>query len=112
MIFSISPSAKRNLFSLCVILFYALNLAAQDLDKIASLHHQLKSAKGTTRFDLLNKIAFEYRSSYPDSTIAFGLAAIDNAQQFGIKKGLAVPLNYIGLGNYYKGNLVRAFEYY
>jgi len=110
MTFSSSP-LKRNLFPLC-LLFLTLNLAAQDLDKIASLQHQLKSAKGTGRFDLLNKIAFEYRSSYPDSTIAFGIAAIDNARQFGIKKGIATSLNYIGLGNYYKGNLVRAFEYY
>jgi tetratricopeptide (TPR) repeat protein len=108
----LSLSPKRNLFSLSVILFLSLNLAAQDLDKIASLQHQLKSAKGNKRFVLLNKIAFEYRSSYPDSTIAYGLEAIDFGRQSGIKEGLAAPLNYIGLGNYYKGNLVRAYEYY
>ncbi len=104
-------SAKRFIL-LCLIVFSGVGLAAQDMDKIEGLRHKLKSAKGTERFNLLNKIAFEYRSAFPDSSIAYGLDAIDLAKQTGIKEGLATSLNYIGLGNYYKGNLVRAFDYY
>lgn len=105
-------SAKRYIVPFCLLLFLSLPLIAQDLDKIASIKAELRSAKGTARFEALNRLAFEYRSSFPDSSIAYGLQAIDFAKQSGIKNGLATPLNYIGLGNYYKGNLVRAFEYY
>lgn len=102
----------RRLCSLCVIFFISLNLAAQDVEKISLLRQQLNSAKGAARFDILNKIAFEYRSSFPDSAISYGTKALDVAKQTGITKGLATSLNNIGLGNYYKGNLVRAFDFY
>jgi len=98
---------------LCLLVFFlSFDTIAQDLGKIAALREQLPSARGQARFDLLNKIAFEYRSSFPDSSIAYGLKAVDLGRQLGITKCIATSLNYIGLGNYYKGNLVRAFEYY
>lgn len=109
---SLLLSSARRIFPLCLILFLSLDLEAQDLEKIASLRNQVKSANGKAKFDLLNQIAFEYRSSFPDSAIAYGLKAVDFGRDVGIRKGLATSFNYIGLGNYYKGNLVRAFEYY
>jgi tetratricopeptide (TPR) repeat protein len=105
-------SAKRNIIPFCLVVFLSFSAGAQDLDKIASLRSQIRSSKGHEKVDLLNKLAFEYRSAFPDSAIAYGLQAIDLSRKLDINKGLATSLNYVGLGNYYKGNLVRAFEYY
>lgn len=102
----------RRSILLCVLISIAFNLAGQDLEKISGLRRELRSAKGAARFDILNQISFAYRSSFPDSAIAYGQKAIEVAKEYKIPKGIASSLNYIGLGNYYKGNLVRAFDYY
>jgi tetratricopeptide (TPR) repeat protein len=88
------------------------NAIGQDVEKIEGLRKELKNSRGEARVDLLNRLAWEYRSAFPDSTIKYGEAALALNKELKLPKGAATSLNYIGLGNYYKGNLVRAFEYY
>lgn len=105
-----SVSASRSMLLLCSILFVAGGLVAQDLEKIQELRNELKSSEKQERFELLNKIAFEFRSSFPDSAIAYANQALDLANALEFERGQATSLNYIGLANYYKGNLVLAFD--
>jgi tetratricopeptide (TPR) repeat protein len=84
----------------------------QDIAKIALLRNQITTAKGQERFELLNKLSWEYRSAFPDSAIVYGQEALTLGRSLGLNRGLATTLNYIGLANYYKGNLVRAYEFY
>ncbi|MEI9918918.1 MAG: GAF domain-containing protein [Bacteroidota bacterium] len=105
-----SSASRTNM--VLVLLFLTISVAAQDLDKINSLHKELATSKKEARFDLLNKIAWEYRSSFPDSAILYAKQALDLAKALELDHGTATSLNYLGLANYYKGNLVGAYEYY
>lgn len=95
-----------------VVLLSVTALSAQDLEKIAALKKELATSKGKARFDALNRLAWEFRSAFPDSAIRYGQQALDLATELKLPRGQATSLNYIGLANYYKGNLVRAFELY
>lgn len=100
---------------ICVILWLAFsfhNLHAQNLELIQKLQHDLETAQGKERFELLNSVAWEYRSSFPDSTIKYGEEALYLSRQLNLARGAATSLNFIGLANYYKGSYVRAYEYY
>lgn len=107
-------SLRQKLAWLCSALFVAIvfSVSAQDLERIGSLRNKLKSLEGNKKVDVLNELAWEYRSAFPDSAIVYAQQALDLNRSLGLAKGAATSLNYIGLGNYYKGNLVRAFEFY
>lgn len=98
--------------ALAVFLFISFAASAQDVEKITDLRSDLADSEGEAQFELLNKLAFEYRSTFPDSAIYFAQQALDLNKKLNLKIGPATSLNCIGLANYYKGNLVRAFENY
>jgi tetratricopeptide (TPR) repeat protein len=102
---------RTQLVTVVIMLFHTL-VSAQDVDRIETLRHDLRDARDKQRFDLLNQLAWEYRSAFPDSAIKYGQLALDLSKELNLAKGAATSLNYIGLANDYKGNLVRAFEYY
>lgn len=95
-----------------VLVLFCSSVIAQDLRKIEDLRASLKEAQGEDRFRLLNEISWEYRSPFPDSAIKYGEEALALSRSLKLSRGAATSLNYIGLGNYYKGRLVRAYEYY
>lgn len=99
------------LVTLAILMFYSVAIA-QDVERINSLRDDLEGAEGKERFELLNKLAWEYRSAFPDSAIKYGELALAMSKDLKLSKGAATSLNYIGLANDYKGNLVRAFEFY
>lgn len=115
---NVLPAAGRTPKEVFFVLFLVFAVMAtsvvhgQDLAKIETLRTQLNSAKDKERFDLLNKLAWEYRSVFPDSAILYSQQAITLGKSLNLTRGIATSLNYIGLAHYYKGNLVRAFEYY
>ncbi len=91
----------------------ALQLPAfgQDVIRIDSFRTKLsKPLPDTERLTILNQLAWECRSAFPDSTIRYAQQAIALSDKLG--KDKSKTLNYIGLASYYKGNLVRAYEYY
>ncbi|MFZ6012276.1 MAG: tetratricopeptide repeat-containing sensor histidine kinase [Bacteroidota bacterium] len=79
---------------------------------IDSIKTQLKGAEGKRRFDLLNDLAWEYRFATPDSTIYWGNQAYELGKALNLSRQLAEPLNFIGVAYNYKGERLKAFEYY
>lgn len=98
--------------TLLAFVIYYSNAGAQDAARISALRDELTDARKEQRFELLNQLAWEYRSAFPDSAIKYGEEALRLGRQLKLSKGMATCHNYIGLGNYYKGNLVQAFECY
>lgn len=84
----------------------------QNLFLIDSLKAQLHGQEGIKQFNLLNELAWEYRFADPDSTIYYARSAYEVGQKLNLRKGLAQPVNYIGIAYNYKGEPLRAFEYY
>lgn len=100
------------LISYFSVLLFGEKLSAQNLDYIDSLKTSIVSSSTEELFDTYLQIGWEYRKSYPDSTIYYSKLAIDLAKKPELQTKTAQPLNYIGVGNYYKGNNIKAFEYY
>lgn len=61
---------------------------------------------------LLDDLAWEYRWAYPDSTIHYATQASVLGRELKLTKGLAEPLNFIGVAYNYKGDRIQSFEHY
>jgi signal transduction histidine kinase/tetratricopeptide (TPR) repeat protein len=97
--------------SLFFIVFFTANLVcAQNLRLIDSLKTQLRT-RPANAFDILNNIGFEYRYSFPDSTIHYCTLAYDLGKKDAINKGMARPLSFIGLAKANQGDYGQALEY-
>lgn len=79
---------------------------------IDSLHVKLKGTEGLQRYDLLNAIGFEYRYSYPDSTIYYCTQAFNLGKQLDLTKNLSRPLSFIGLAYNNQGEYKKSLEYH
>jgi signal transduction histidine kinase len=86
--------------------------SGQNLELIRKIKGDLKGATGPRKVELLNDLAWEYRWAYPDSTISYGTEAFELAEDLHLKKGLAEPLNFIGVAYNYKGDRILAYDYY
>jgi signal transduction histidine kinase len=105
--------AKKLFISIvCLFVFWSFRGAAQNIHLIDSLREKLSQAGGKERFDLLNDLAWEYRSAYPDSTVRIGLTAFKLGQELDLKVGLAEPLNFIGVAYNTKGDRIKSYDYY
>jgi signal transduction histidine kinase len=102
----------RPLFIFFLLVNWSFSVSAQNLQLIDSLKAQLVSAEGKNRFDLLGDLAWEYRWAYPDSTIFYADQAHTLGVKLKLKKGLAEPLNFIGVAYNYKGERILSFEHY
>jgi PAS domain S-box-containing protein len=97
---------------LCSILFVPILGHAQN-SSTDSLRHALTGAKDKqSRFAILTELSFQYRQNKPDSSLYFGLTAIELGNQLDDKGKLAATYNFIGLAHLYKGELSRALENY
>lgn len=85
---------------------------SQNLYTIDSLRKELRIAKDERRFDLLNAMGFEYRLSYPDSTILYCNQAFELGQRILLKKGLSRPLSFIGLAKGNQGFYAEALDFH
>jgi tetratricopeptide (TPR) repeat protein len=113
----IHPSLSSRIGALVLFLIFSGLLPwqkayAQNLDLISKITSDLKTSKGKERFELLNNLAWEYRSAFPDSAIKYGEQALVLGRELQLSRGPATTLNYIGLAHYYKGNFVQAYEFY
>ncbi len=84
---------------------------AQNLRLLDSLKDELRHAKPDRQFDLLNSIGFEYRYSYPDSTILYCTKAYELGKKLKVKTALARPLSFIGLAIANQGDYRTALDY-
>lgn len=87
-------------------------LCGQNISRIDSLKVSLLNAQGVDRFNLLNDLGFEYRLSYPDSTIYFCELAYEMGGALELEKGLSKPLSFIGLAMSYKGDYEASFDFH
>lgn len=87
-------------------------LWAQNVSRIDSLKASLRNARGVDRFNLLNDLGFEYRLSYPDSTIYYCEMAYEMGGALELDKGLSKPLSFIGLAMSYKGDYEASFDFH
>jgi signal transduction histidine kinase len=101
---------KRIIFLLWLLL--PITSFAQNRELIDSIQRLLRPQEDKKRFDLLNALAWEYRFAAPDSTIFYSEEAFRLGEKLGFEKELAQSLNYTGIGYNYKGERIKAFEYY
>ena len=86
--------------------------SAQNLDAVEKLKRQLATANDRQRFDLLSAIGFEYRYSFPDSTLLYCQRAFELGNSIGMTSELSKPLSFIGLAYANKGDYTNSFRYH
>jgi signal transduction histidine kinase len=95
-----------------LLISQANSISAQYTVLIDSLKGSLLHASDEDRFQLLNSIGFEYRLSYPDSTVFYCTQAYELGLKLNLKAGLSTSLSFIGLAKAYMGDNAGAYEYY
>lgn len=94
-----------------MLLFVSHFLFSQNLEIIDSLRFRLRAAPEDQQFELLNAMGFEYRFSFPDSTIYYCNKAYALGQRINLKRGLSRPLSFIGLAKANKGAYAEALDF-
>lgn len=97
---------------LCAGLLLAHVGNSQNLDILDSLQSVLQRQTGQDQFETLNAIGFEYRYSFPDSTIFYCNKAYELGKSIALKKDLSKPLSFIGLAYANKGAYNQSAEYH
>jgi signal transduction histidine kinase len=104
---------SMNLRFLAVVFVLAsLQASAQNLDLVDSLRSRINTASPELQFELLSGISFEYRYSFPDSSISYGTRAYNLGKSIGMKSNLSKPLSFIGLAYTNKGDYQNALVYH
>jgi len=95
-----------------LLLFAPAMLVAQNMQKIDSLKKKLKQPSLQNRYALLNNLAWEFRFAHPDSTIIYGEQAYKLGKELQLPSDQARPLNFIGVAYNYKGERLKAYDFY
>jgi signal transduction histidine kinase len=95
-----------------VISLLVTEVAAQSFSRIDSLRSLVNTSTGEQKFSHLNNLGFEFRLSYPDSTIYYCEMAYSLGNELQLKRGLSRPLSFIGLAYAYKGDYQSSFDYH
>ena len=106
------PKNLPRIIGAFLVLIACNQATAQNVSMIDSLRELLPYRTGVDRYHLLNDIGFQYRLSFPDSTIYYCLQAYSLGEELNLKKDLSRPLSFIGLANAYRGNYEASFEYH
>ena len=101
----------REILSCGIILLLSFSAFCQNLNLIDSLKNVLRLTPIEQQFDVLNAIGFEYRYSFPDSTILYCSRAYELGKRIKVEKLLARPLNFIGLAKANQGDNKGALDY-
>ena len=102
---------RRGIVIAGMVLFISLSGFCQNLKLLDSLTKVLGSTPVDKQFDVLNAIGFEYRYSFPDSTILYCGRAYELGKKIKMEKLLARPLNFIGLAKANQGDNKAALDY-
>jgi signal transduction histidine kinase len=95
-----------------LLVAFAGYVQAQNLALVDSLKRQIAKVKPVDQFELLCAIGFEYRYSYPDSTIIYCQKAYDLGRSLKISKSLSKPLSFAGLAYANKGDYLKSLDYH
>jgi len=85
---------------------------AQNLDAVHKLRNQLAAADNEKTYHILCAIGFEYRYSYPDSTLIYCNKAFELGKEIGMKSELSKSLSFIGLAYANKGDYTNSIDYH
>ncbi|MEJ7643468.1 MAG: tetratricopeptide repeat-containing sensor histidine kinase [Chryseolinea sp.] len=102
----------KKCLSLLGFLILSSSLSAQNIELIKILKEKVSIATGREKFDALNDLAWEYRASYPDSTIYYAQQAFSLGKQLQLTTNLSEPLNFIGVAYDTKGDKIKSYEFY
>jgi signal transduction histidine kinase len=97
---------------LTILIGLSISAGGQNLELIQKLKQDLKGTENRKRFELLTALSWEYRWAHPDSTILLAKEAYEIGKDLNLTKGLAEPLNFIGVAYNYKGDRLQAYEFY
>ncbi len=99
---------------LLIFTLFTLNpIFAQNKKVLDSLNRVYQSATAdTVKILVLNRIAFAYMSSKPDTCITLAEKALQMSEKINFEKGKGTAYTMIGIGNEIKGNYLLALEYY
>ncbi|MCU0420534.1 MAG: ATP-binding protein [Cyclobacteriaceae bacterium] len=87
-------------------------LEGQNAHVVDSLRQRLAASTGPDRFETLTWLGFEYRYSYPDSTLRYCREAFELGKKLQLQKNLSRPLSFIGLAYTSKGQFKEALDYH
>ncbi|NQZ77860.1 MAG: tetratricopeptide repeat protein [Ekhidna sp.] len=103
---------KQFKISFCIVLALAV-APSKGYSQLDSLLLELdKIHVDTVRLDLLNQVAFAYRSKNADSTYFYGTRALELAQSMDSKKWINRSLYNIGVSHHIKGHFDSAVFHY
>lgn len=109
----IEVKLKLYILFILTVLFIPLQLIAQNKTMIDSLKSSLSNSSPSEKIKAYDKVAWEYRKSYPDSTIFYSQLAIDLAKSSPeLVSNVGKSLNFKGVGYFYAGKNIKAFEQY
>ncbi|HEY5823892.1 MAG TPA: ATP-binding protein [Cyclobacteriaceae bacterium] len=94
------------------LLFLSFWVSGQNILLIDSLRKKLKNASPNEKFAIWNAIGFDYRYSYPDSTIYYCTQAFELGKKLDLTKDLSKPLSFIGLAAANKGDYKSSIDYH
>lgn len=103
---------KRFLAVFVMISLAPTGVISQNISQIDSLYSALSKVDGADQIDVYNALAWEYRKSYPDSTLFFTGKALELVEKLKMEGKAAQSLNYMGVAYHYKGDQVKSFDYY
>ena len=96
-----------------LILFFCTTLALGQNIPIDSILALLKNDKeDTNKVNRLNDLAWELKSSNPDTAIVIGSHSLQLAEKLSWKKGIANSLGHLGVYYRLKSNYPKALDYY
>lgn len=92
----------------------SIQVLSQNLSTIDDLHIALtqKNQSQEDEFETLSALGFEFRYSYPDSTIYYCTKAYELGKRISLTKDLSKPLSYIGLAYAAKGVYDMSAKYH
>lgn len=102
----------RYFFSLFFGFFLFSQVYAQQISQIDSLRAVIDTVEGKALAVTKLELAWLYRKSKPDSTIYFSNEVMRLITEEDLDMSLAFPLNYLGVANHYKGDVLTSADYY
>ncbi|MCF8304455.1 MAG: tetratricopeptide repeat protein [Bacteroidales bacterium] len=101
---------KLFLFALVLITPHQIKAQPEIVDSL--LQELNRPVKDTNKVKAYQQLAWQLKSSNPDTAIYYALKGIDLAKELDYKGGIAGIFNDMGVINYYQGNYDKAIEFY
>ncbi|MEJ0028969.1 MAG: ATP-binding protein [Bacteroidota bacterium] len=101
-----------NVVSPFALVLVVCSAVAQNLDAVQKFKSQLATADQEKMYHILCSIGFEYRYSYPDSTLIYCNRAYELGKSIDLKSDLSKALSFMGLAYANKGDYANSIEYH